>query len=134
MGNSFSQHIREAFEELKNTYEPVAKSNYLDKALGDLLEKSLKEFETKMNANLQGIEKVCTKGSQWFAYYLGRRKESDLAGENHETSATQDPLDIDRPLPPQPQRTRSRNLRPKAIDKPAIFGNDLRVVFSEQLS
>ena len=80
LGNSFSQHIREAFEELKNTYEPVAKSNYLDKALGDLLEKSLKEFETKMTANLQGIEKVCTKGSQWFAYYLGRRKESDLAG------------------------------------------------------
>ena len=97
LGNSFSQHIREAFEELKNTYEPVAKSNYLDKALGDLLEKSLKEFETKMTANLQGIEKVCTKGSQWFAYYLGRRKESDLAGENPK-KANQDPLDLDGPF------------------------------------
>jgi hypothetical protein len=84
LGNSFSQHIREAFDELKKTYEPVAKSQYVDKAIGDLLEKSLKEFETKMTANLQGIEKVCTKGSQWFAYYLGRRTESDLAGNNHE--------------------------------------------------
>ena len=84
LGNSFSQHIREAFEELKKTYEPVAKSQYVDKAIGDLLEKSLKEFETKMIANLQGIEKVCTKGSQWFAYYLGRRKESELAGNTHE--------------------------------------------------
>jgi hypothetical protein len=81
LGNSFSQHIREAFEELKNTYEPVAKSNYVDKAIGDLLEKSLKEFESKMTANLQGIEKICTKGSQWFAYYLGRRKESDLVAD-----------------------------------------------------
>jgi hypothetical protein len=84
LGNSFSQHIREAFDELKNTYEPVAKSNYVDKAIGDLLEKSLKEFEIKMNANLQGIEKICTKGSQWFAYYLGRRKESDLVENNHD--------------------------------------------------
>lgn len=82
LGNSFSQHIREAFEELKNTCEPVAKSNYVDKAIGDLLDKSLKEFETKMSANLQGIEKICTKGSQWFAYYLGRRKESDLLRNN----------------------------------------------------
>ena len=84
LGNSFSQHIREAFEELRKTYEPVAKSNYVDKAIGDLLEKSLNEFETKMTANLQGIEKICTKGSQWFAYYLGRRMESDLAGSIHD--------------------------------------------------
>ena len=87
LGNSFSQHIREAFEELKKTYEPVAKSNYIDKAAGDLLEKSLKNFETKMTANLQGIEKICTKGSQWFAYYLGRGMESNLAGNNQEKTS-----------------------------------------------
>ena len=84
LGNSFSQHIREAFEELKRTYEPLSKSNYIDKPIGALLENSLKEFESKMNANLSGIEKVCTKGSQWFAYYLGRRKEHDATEPEHD--------------------------------------------------
>lgn len=79
LGNSFSVHIREAFEELKKTCEPLAKSNYVDKAIGELLDKSLSNFESKLNANLDGIEKICTKGSQWFTYYLGRRVESDLA-------------------------------------------------------
>ncbi|MFN8007628.1 MAG: hypothetical protein U0V70_11495 [Terriglobia bacterium] len=84
LGNSFSQHIREAFLELKKTYEPLAKSNYIDKPIGEMLENSLKEFETKMNSNLGGIEKICTKGSQWFAYYLGRRIEQDAAGNLHD--------------------------------------------------
>lgn len=85
LGVKFTDEIREALAEFKRTYDPVLKSQYTDKAVVELLSHSLQDFETKLESNLHGIEKICTKGGKWFAFYLGRtveRENSELkAGE-----------------------------------------------------
>jgi hypothetical protein len=95
LGVRFTENIRQAIDDLRKTYEPTLKSQYVDKAVVELLTRSLREFEQKVESNLDGIEKMCTKGGNWFAYYLGRTVEKDLADE-HATGATS-PDDIEPP-------------------------------------
>ena len=75
LGTSFSENIRSALGDLKKTYDPALKSQYVDKAVVELLTHSFSEFERKVNANLDGINKICNKGGKWFAYYFGRSVE-----------------------------------------------------------
>ena len=82
LGVRFTENIRQAIDDLRKTYEPALKSQYVDKAVVDLLTRSLREFEQQVESNLDGIEKMCTKGGNWFAYYLGRTVEKDLANRN----------------------------------------------------
>jgi hypothetical protein len=81
LGNKFTTSIRQALTDLKRTYDPVLKSQYTDKAVVELLTRSLQDFEKKLDANLEGIDKICTKGGKWFSYYLGRVVEKELSGE-----------------------------------------------------
>ncbi len=81
LGTSFAENIRSALGNLKKTYDPALKSQYVDKAVVDLLTNSWSEFEKKVNANLDGIDKICTKGGKWFAYYLGRSVENAKQNE-----------------------------------------------------
>jgi len=91
LGNKFTTSIRQALTDLKRTYDPVLKSQYTDKAVVELLTRSLQDFEKKLDANLEGIDKICTKGGKWFSYYLGRVVEKELSGEapqgNHSPEA-----------------------------------------------
>jgi hypothetical protein len=82
LGVRFTENIRQAIDDLRKTYEPALKSQYVDKAIVDLLTRSLREFEQKVEPNLDGIEKMCSKGGNWFAYYLGRTVEKDLANRD----------------------------------------------------
>lgn len=79
LGGKFTTNIRQAVEDLKKTYDPALKSQYVDKAVVELLTRSLSEFERKVESNLEAIEKICTKGGKWFAFYLGRSVEKELA-------------------------------------------------------
>ena len=79
LGNKFTTNIREAVTELKDTYDPVLKSQYVEKAVVELLTRSLQEFEKKVESNLEGIDKICTKGGKWFSYYLGRAVEKEFS-------------------------------------------------------
>jgi hypothetical protein len=80
LGNKFTTGIRQAVSELKGTYDPVLKSQYVEKAVVELLTRTLQEFEKKVEANLEGIDTVCTKGGKWFSFYLGRAVELELSG------------------------------------------------------
>jgi hypothetical protein len=81
LGNKFTTSIRQAVIELKNTYDPTLKSQYVDKAVVELLTRSLQDFEKKLEANLEGIDKICTKGGKWFSFYLGRAVEKEFSGQ-----------------------------------------------------
>jgi hypothetical protein len=81
LGNKFTTSIRQAVTELKTTYDPALKSQYVDKVVVELLTRSMQDFEKKLEANLEGIEKICTKGGKWFSFYLGRAVEKEFSGE-----------------------------------------------------
>ncbi len=82
LGGRFTENIRRAVTDLKNTYEPTLKSQYVDKAVVELLTQSLQEFERKVQTNLEAIDKICLKGGKWFAFYLGRSVGEQSASEN----------------------------------------------------
>ena len=78
LGNKFTTSIRQAVTDLKSTYDPALKSQYVDKVVVELLTRSLEDFEKKVEANLEGIDKICTKGGKWFSFYLGRAVEKEI--------------------------------------------------------
>jgi len=80
LGNKFTTSIRQAVLDLKTTYDPALKSQYVDPVVVDLLTQSLEDFEKKVEANLEGIDKICTKGGKWFSFYLGRAVEQAPTG------------------------------------------------------
>ncbi|MCI0620906.1 MAG: hypothetical protein L0387_04415 [Acidobacteria bacterium] len=81
LGGKFTTSIRQAVADLKSAYDPALKSQYVEQAVVELLTRSLQDFEKKVEANLEGIDKICTKGGKWFAFYLGRTVERDLPDE-----------------------------------------------------
>ena len=81
LGNQFTTSIRQAITDLKSTYDPALKSQYVDPVVVELLTRSLQDFEKKVEANLEGIEKICTKGGKWFSFYLGRVVETEFSGQ-----------------------------------------------------
>src|SRR5262245_13944532 len=81
LGNKFTMNIRQAVTDLKGTYDPVLKSQYVEKAVVELLTRSLQDFERKVESSLEGIDKVCTKGGKWFSFYLGRAMEKELSSQ-----------------------------------------------------
>jgi len=81
LGNKFTTSIRQAVTDLKGTYDPVLKSQYMDKAVVELLTRSLQDFEKKVEGNLEGLDKICTKGGKWFSFYLGRAVEKEFSGQ-----------------------------------------------------
>jgi hypothetical protein len=72
LGTTFTGNVRNAFGDLKKTYDPVLKSNYVDKSAAELLTQSLNEFERKMDSSLEAINKICLKGGNWFVFFLGK--------------------------------------------------------------
>jgi hypothetical protein len=72
LGATFTLKVRNAFLDLRKTYDPVLKSNYVDKSAAELLTHTLDQFEKKMDVNLDAINRVCTKGGKWFTFFLGK--------------------------------------------------------------
>jgi len=100
LGTQFTGNVRTALDGLKQAYEPVLKSNYVDKAVVELLTRSLTEYERKVNANLNAIDKICTKGSKWFAFYLGKALGTNGEPAQHQGS-NRSANQRESPLPPQ---------------------------------
>ncbi len=82
LGTKFTENIRKAVADLKATYDPVLKSQYVDKGVVELLTRSLQDFEKRIESNLEGIDKICTKGGKWFAFYLGRAVEQEAHSQD----------------------------------------------------
>jgi hypothetical protein len=100
LGNQFTTSIRQAITDLKGTYDPALKSQYVDPVVVELLTRSLQDFEKKVEANLEGIEKICTKGGKWFSFYLGR-PPLDRPADVQKFEAKREPTQITyrQPLP-----------------------------------
>ncbi len=100
LGCKFTENIRVAVHDLKKTCDPVLSSSYVDKAVVDLLTRTLNEFEKKVEVNVAAINKICSKGGKWFAFYLGKSVGSSGVGGME--SQKQSAAGIDDRKPPSP--------------------------------
>ncbi|MSO22815.1 MAG: hypothetical protein EXQ58_06080 [Acidobacteria bacterium] len=71
MGERFSGNIDVALEGFKLRLDAYLKSHFLEKAVAEMLAQSFSEFELEIRTNLDGINKICTEGGQWYAFCFG---------------------------------------------------------------
>jgi len=71
MGEAFSGNIDVALEEFRTRLDAYLKSHFLEKAVAEMLAQSFSEFERELRTNLDGINKICTEGGQWYAFCFG---------------------------------------------------------------
>lgn len=71
MGESFSGNIDAALEGFRIRLDGFLKSHFLEKAVAEMLAQAFSEFEREIRTNLNGINKICTEGGQWYAFCFG---------------------------------------------------------------
>lgn len=71
LGGTFSGNIDTALEGFKVRLEALLKTHFLEKAVAEMLAQSFSEFEREIRTNLDGINRICTEGGQWYAFCFG---------------------------------------------------------------
>ncbi|MCI0620907.1 MAG: hypothetical protein L0387_04420 [Acidobacteria bacterium] len=71
MGESFSGNIETALEGFKLQFDTLLKTHFLERAVAEMLAQSFSELEREVRNNLDGINKICTEGGQWYAFCFG---------------------------------------------------------------
>ena len=78
MGVTFSANIDVALDDFKLRLEGFLKTNFLERAVAEMLTHSFSEFERDLRTNLVGINKICTEGGQWYAFCFGSALGRDV--------------------------------------------------------
>ena len=71
MGETFRGNIDVALDGFKTRMEAFLKTHFMEKAVAEMLAQTLSEFERETRTNLDGINRVCTEGGQWYAFCFG---------------------------------------------------------------
>lgn len=71
MGGIFRGNIDTALDGFKIRLEAVLKTHFLEKAVAEMLGETFREFERETRTNLEGIDRICTEGGQWYAFCFG---------------------------------------------------------------
>jgi len=71
MGETFSGNIDVALDGFKTRLEAFLKTHFLEKAVAEMLAQTFSEFERETRTNLEGINRICTEGGQWYAFCFG---------------------------------------------------------------
>ena len=90
MGATFSEKIEAALEGFKFRLEPCLKTHFVEKAVTEMVAKSFSDLEREVRTNLDGINKICTEGSQWYAFCIG----SALGREIRPPASADPPEDV----------------------------------------
>jgi hypothetical protein len=72
LGITFSHNIDSAFLEFKKILELMIKSNFVERAVVEMLADSFDKLEGKVKSNLENIVNIYTEGGQWYSFYLGQ--------------------------------------------------------------
>ena len=72
LGITFSHNIDSAFLEFKKTLELMIKSNFVERAVVEMVADSFNKLESKVKSNLESIVSIYTEGGQWYSFYLGK--------------------------------------------------------------
>jgi hypothetical protein len=72
LGIAFSRNIDSAFREFKQDLEMMTKTDFVEKAVVEMLSDSFERMEAKVKANLENIVSIYQEGGQWYSFYLSR--------------------------------------------------------------
>ena len=94
LGSAFKNNIDAAMASFKQQFSTVLKSHFVDESVSEMLGSSFSELEKQLISNLEGLGDICTKGGQWYAFYLGTAVGRPVA-------APPDPGVVERTLQPK---------------------------------
>jgi hypothetical protein len=98
LGIDFSHNIGLAFLEFRQHLEKMMKTNFVEKAVVEMLSDSFMSMEAKVKSNLESIVRIYQEGGQWYSFYLDRairRNSGPLVWRDHNVS----PADWERENP-----------------------------------
>jgi hypothetical protein len=72
LGIASSRNIDSAFREFKQDLEMMTKTDFVEKAVVEMLSDSFERMEAKVKANLENIVSIYQEGGQWYSFYLSR--------------------------------------------------------------
>ena len=72
LGIDFSQNIGLAFLEFRKHLDMMMRTNFVEKAVVEMLSDSFMSMEAKVKINLESIVRIYQEGGQWYSFYLGR--------------------------------------------------------------
>lgn len=80
LGIGFSQNVSSAFLEFRQHLNMMMKTNFVEKAVVEMLSDSFARMESKVQTNLESIVKIYQEGGHWYSFYLGRalRRNPDV--------------------------------------------------------
>ena len=71
LGETFRGNIDVALDGFKTQMEAFLKTHFMEKAVAEMLAQTFSEFERETRTNLEGINRICTEGGQWYAFCFG---------------------------------------------------------------
>jgi hypothetical protein len=71
MGETFRGNIDVALDGFRIRMEAFLKSHFMEKAVAEMLAETFSEFERETRTNLDGMNKICIEGGQWYAFCFG---------------------------------------------------------------
>jgi hypothetical protein len=79
LGIGFSHNIGLAFLEFRQHLDMMMRTNFVEKAVIEMLSDSFTRMEAKVKTNLESIDSIYQEGGQWYSFYIGRaiRKNTD---------------------------------------------------------
>jgi hypothetical protein len=72
LGITFSQNIDSAFQEFKKELEMMTRTDFVEKAVVEMLSDSFARLERTVKENLESITRIYREGGHWYSLYLGR--------------------------------------------------------------
>ena len=87
MVETFRENIDVALDGFKMRMEAFLKTHFIEKAVAEMLAHSFSEFERETRTNLNGINRICTEGGQWYAFCFGSALGHQIKPPGSEDSA-----------------------------------------------
>jgi hypothetical protein len=72
LGVGFSHNVSSAFVEFREHLDRMMKTNFVEKAVAEMLSDSFARMEAKVRTNMESIVEIYQEGGHWYSFYLGR--------------------------------------------------------------
>src|SRR5262245_15617934 len=72
LGVGFSHNVSSAFLEFREHLNKMMKTNFVEKAVAEMLSDSFAKMEASVRTNMESIVEIYQEGGHWYSFYLDR--------------------------------------------------------------